>query len=59
MLVTVRNNDNTTTDYTYAPDTNRATAVEMFYSDLYKNLKIQGFKVVDDNGKILSFRGAI
>jgi hypothetical protein len=59
MLVTVRNNDNTETTYSFEPATSRATALEMFYSNLYKTLQIQGFKVEDETGKILSFRGSI
>jgi hypothetical protein len=59
MVVTVRNNDNTETVYSFEPGAGKALEAEKFYSDLYRNLKIQGFKVEDGTGKVLSFRGAI
>lgn len=59
MVVTVRNNDNTTTEYVFEPGPGKATQAEQFYSNLYRTLQIQGFKVEDHTGKILSFRGSI
>lgn len=59
MLVTVRNNDNTETNYGYEPAPGRKVQLEMFYSDLYKTLKIQGFAIFDNAGNVLAFRGSI
>lgn len=59
MLVTVRNNDNTETTYSFEPGAGKAVQAEQYYSNLYRTLQIQGYKVEDHTGKILSFRGAV
>lgn len=59
MFVTIRNNDNTETEYTFEPAQGRALELELFYAEQYRTLKIQGFKIEDNKGTVLSFRGSI
>lgn len=60
MLVTVRNNDNTSATYVFSPDGIARTAnVISFYRDNYKAMTIQGFQVKDDSGNVIAFGGSI
>lgn len=52
MLVTTRNNDNTTTAYAFSPE-HKAEAIG-FYTKAYWQGKIQGFKAVFDNGETVT-----
>ena len=51
MLVTTRNNDNTTTTYGFDPQ-HKSDAIG-FYTKMYWALKIQGFTATLDSGEII------
>jgi hypothetical protein len=60
MLVTVRNNDNTTQNYIFEPNgISRTAEVISFYRNSYKAMRIQGFKVIDDLGNTIANGGSI
>lgn len=60
MLVTVRNNDNTSATYVFSPNgISRTAEVIKFYRESYRTLNIQGFQVKDDSGNVIAFGGSI
>lgn len=52
MRVTITNNDNTKTTYSFDPQHEKA-AID-FYGELYTSLVIQGFEAVLANGQTVS-----
>jgi hypothetical protein len=52
MLVTTRNNDNTETTYGFDPE--HKSEVIGFYTNAYRNLEIQGYRIQFADGSIFN-----
>ena len=52
MLVTTRNNDNTSTTYGFDPQ--HKSEVIGFYTKQYWAMKIQGYKIVLEDGSVVN-----
>ena len=59
MKAIVLDNNNVETTYIFEPNPGRLFQMMEFYSKAYMTLQIQGYQIIDEDGRVVKFGGLI